>query len=61
MGRYLHEYYRRAGFARRGSAVIRGLAVTLYEKRVGVSGRDRGMPADILTSCASGIVKPDAA
>jgi ribosomal protein S18 acetylase RimI-like enzyme len=34
----LNEYYRRAGFARRGSAVVRGLAVTLYEKRVGVSG-----------------------
>jgi ribosomal protein S18 acetylase RimI-like enzyme len=34
----LNEYYRRAGFTRRGSAVVRGLAVTLYEKRVGVSG-----------------------
>jgi hypothetical protein len=34
----LNEYYRRAGFARRGSAVVRGLAVALYEKRVGVSG-----------------------
>ena len=34
----LNEYYRRAGFAPRGSAVVRGLAVTLYEKRVGVPG-----------------------
>jgi ribosomal protein S18 acetylase RimI-like enzyme len=34
----LNEYYRRAGFAYRGSAVVRGLAVALYEKRVGVSG-----------------------
>jgi ribosomal protein S18 acetylase RimI-like enzyme len=34
----LNEYYRRAGFAYRGSAVFRGLAVALYEKRVGVSG-----------------------
>lgn len=34
----LNEYYRRAGFAYRGSSVVRGLAVALYEKRVGVSG-----------------------
>jgi ribosomal protein S18 acetylase RimI-like enzyme len=34
----LNEYYRRAGFTRGRSAVVRGLAVTLYEKRVGVSG-----------------------
>jgi ribosomal protein S18 acetylase RimI-like enzyme len=34
----LNEYYRRAGFAYRGSAVVRGLAVALYEKRAGVSG-----------------------
>jgi ribosomal protein S18 acetylase RimI-like enzyme len=34
----LNEYYRRAGFTYRGSAVIRGLAVALYEKRVGVAG-----------------------
>jgi ribosomal protein S18 acetylase RimI-like enzyme len=34
----LNEYYRRAGFAYRGSAEVRGLAVALYEKRVGVSG-----------------------
>jgi ribosomal protein S18 acetylase RimI-like enzyme len=34
----LNEYYRRAGFAYRGSVVVRGLAVALYEKRVGVSG-----------------------
>jgi ribosomal protein S18 acetylase RimI-like enzyme len=34
----LNEYYRQAGFARRGIAVVRGLAVSLYEKRVGVSG-----------------------
>jgi ribosomal protein S18 acetylase RimI-like enzyme len=34
----LNEYYRRAGFAARGSTVVRGLAVTLYEKRVAVSG-----------------------
>ena len=34
----LNEYYRRAGFARKGSSVVRGLAVALYEKRVGVSG-----------------------
>jgi ribosomal protein S18 acetylase RimI-like enzyme len=34
----LNEYYRRAGFGYRGRAVIRGLAVSLYEKRVGVSG-----------------------
>jgi ribosomal protein S18 acetylase RimI-like enzyme len=36
--RTLNDYYRRAGFAYRGSAVVRGLAVALYEKRVGVSG-----------------------
>ena len=34
----LNEYYRRVGFAYRGSAVVRGLAVALYEKRVCVSG-----------------------
>jgi ribosomal protein S18 acetylase RimI-like enzyme len=34
----LNEYYRRAGFTHSGSAVVRGLAVTLYEKQVGVSG-----------------------
>ena len=34
----LNEYYRQAGFACRGKAVFRGLAVSLYEKRVGVSG-----------------------
>jgi ribosomal protein S18 acetylase RimI-like enzyme len=34
----LNEYYRRAGFAYRGKAVVRVLAVSLYEKRVGVSG-----------------------
>ena len=34
----LNEYYRRAGFDYRGRAVVRGLAVALYEKRVGVSG-----------------------
>jgi ribosomal protein S18 acetylase RimI-like enzyme len=34
----LNEYYRRAGFAPRGSTLVRGLAVTLYEKRVGVPG-----------------------
>ena len=34
----LNEYYRRAGFAHRGRSVVRGLAVSLYEKRVGVSG-----------------------
>jgi ribosomal protein S18 acetylase RimI-like enzyme len=34
----LNEYYRRAGFAYRGRAVVRGLAVALYEKRVCVSG-----------------------
>jgi ribosomal protein S18 acetylase RimI-like enzyme len=34
----LNEYYRRAGFACRGRAVVRGIAVNLYEKRVGVSG-----------------------
>ena len=34
----LNEYYRQAGFAYRGSAVVRGLEVALYEKRIGVSG-----------------------
>jgi ribosomal protein S18 acetylase RimI-like enzyme len=34
----LNEYYRRAGFTHRGSSVVRGLAVALYEKQVGVSG-----------------------
>jgi hypothetical protein len=34
----LNEYYRRVGFAYRGKAVVRVLAVSLYEKRVGVSG-----------------------
>ena len=34
----LNEYYRRAGFDYRGRAVVRGLAVSLYEKEVGVSG-----------------------
>ena len=34
----LNEHYRRAGFACRGKAVVRGLAVSLYEKRVGGSG-----------------------
>jgi GNAT superfamily N-acetyltransferase len=34
----LNEYYRRAGFGYRGRAVVRGLAVSLYEKEVGVSG-----------------------
>jgi ribosomal protein S18 acetylase RimI-like enzyme len=34
----LNEYYRRAGFAYRGRSVVRGLTVSLYEKRVGVSG-----------------------
>ena len=34
----LNEYYRQAGFAYRGRALVRGLAVALYEKRVGVSG-----------------------
>ena len=34
----LNEYYRRAGFGYRGRAVVRGLAVNLYEKEVGVSG-----------------------
>ena len=34
----LNEYYRRAGFVYRGKAVVRGLAVSLYEKRVGDSG-----------------------
>jgi ribosomal protein S18 acetylase RimI-like enzyme len=34
----LNAYYRRAGFDYRGRAVVRGLEVSLYEKRVGVSG-----------------------
>jgi ribosomal protein S18 acetylase RimI-like enzyme len=34
----LNEYYRRAGFGYRGRAVVRGLAVSLYEKEVDVSG-----------------------
>ena len=34
----LNEYYRRAGFGYRGRTVVRGLAVSLYEKEVGVSG-----------------------
>ena len=34
----LNEYYRRAGFGYRGRAVVKELAVSLYERRVGVSG-----------------------
>ena len=34
----LNEYYRRAGFGYAGRTVVRGLEVSLYEKRVGVSG-----------------------
>jgi len=34
----LNAYYRRAGFDYRGRAMVRGLEVSLYEKRVGVSG-----------------------
>lgn len=34
----LNQYYRRAGFAYRGRALVRGLTVSLYEKRIGVSG-----------------------
>jgi ribosomal protein S18 acetylase RimI-like enzyme len=34
----LNAYYRRAGFGYRGRAVVSGIAVSLYEKRVGVSG-----------------------
>ena len=34
----LNAYYRRAGFGYRGRAVVRGLAVSLYEKEAGVSG-----------------------
>ena len=34
----LNEYYRRAGFTYKGRAAVRGLAVSLYEKRTGVSG-----------------------
>jgi len=34
----LNAYYLRAGFGYRGRAVVRGLAVRLYEKRAGVSG-----------------------
>jgi hypothetical protein len=34
----LNEYYRRADFDHRGRAVVRGLEINLYQKRVGVSG-----------------------
>ena len=34
----MNDYYRRSGFGYRGRVVVRGLAVSLYEKRVGVSG-----------------------
>jgi len=34
----LNAYYRMAGFDYRGRAVVRELEVSLYEKRVGVSG-----------------------
>ncbi len=34
----LNAYYRRAGFGYRGRAMVRGLAVSLYEKEVGVPG-----------------------
>jgi GNAT superfamily N-acetyltransferase len=34
----LNEYYLRAGFGYRGRALVRGLEVSLFEKRVGVSG-----------------------
>jgi len=34
----LNAYYRRAGFDYRGRAMVRGLEVSLYEKRVGVPG-----------------------
>jgi len=34
----LDAYYRRAGFDYRGRAMVRGLEVSLYEKRVGLSG-----------------------
>lgn len=34
----LNAYYQRAGFDYRGQTTVRGLAVSLYEKRVGVSG-----------------------
>lgn len=36
--RALNEYYERAGFEHRGRVVVRGLEVSLYEKKVGVSG-----------------------
>ncbi len=34
----LNEYYVRVGFDYRGRVTVRGLSVSLYEKRVGVSG-----------------------
>jgi GNAT superfamily N-acetyltransferase len=34
----LNRYYRRAGFAHKGRAVVRGLEVSLYERRVAGSG-----------------------
>ena len=34
--RVLNEYYRRARFAFRGRVLVRGLEVSLYEKKVGV-------------------------
>ncbi len=34
----LNAYYRRAGFTYRGCVTVRGLEISLYEKRVGVSG-----------------------
>lgn len=34
----LNAYYRRAGFDYRGQTTVRGLEVSLYEKRVGISG-----------------------
>jgi ribosomal protein S18 acetylase RimI-like enzyme len=34
----LNEYYRRADFDHGGRAVVRGLEINLYQKRVGVSG-----------------------
>ena len=36
--RALNEYYRRAGFSYRGEALVWGLEVSLYEKKVGVCG-----------------------
>jgi GNAT superfamily N-acetyltransferase len=36
--RALNEYYRRAGFSYRGGALVWGLEVSLYEKKVGVYG-----------------------